>query len=232
MRSIWFLTLPLGCHSSSFLADDKQILEEQWRDWPQCARRVQDDRLKRIMEFLVQHPGDFRRAFALIDARVRRLYLAAFQSSVWNELLASHLRQACSSDTLGEVVIDGRPLPFLQRADQATLAAAQTGLPLPSARLHLTADPRRAWIEETVRKFGLELREMRVKYPRDSFFSKGSREALFAPSDTAWSAAPDDLYHGRYKLELRFRLPRGSYATLLLKTMAAYAGELSPSDAG
>ena len=229
-HALWLALAEPNEHDRPTQRDDKRALQEYWRDWPECVRRVQDARLRRIMEYLAGHPADFRRAFALIDVRIRRLHLAAFQSSVWNELLARHLRIACAPAVLQEVAVDGRPLPFLRDGDSAVVAAAQTDLPLPSARLHLAGDPRQDWIEQTVRDFGLELRQMRVKYPRDSFFSKGSRATLFVPSDVASSVAPDELYPGRHCLELQFCLPRGCYATILLKAMAAHAEVPGPSE--
>jgi tRNA pseudouridine13 synthase len=72
-------------------------------------------------------------------------------------------------------------------------------------------------IEQVVRANGLELRELRVKYPRDNFFSKGSRPALVEVGSVHREAANDDLYPGRHKLALAFDLPRGSYATMLVK---------------
>jgi tRNA pseudouridine13 synthase len=64
---------------------------------------------------------------------------------------------------------------------------------------------------------GIELRQIRVKYPRDTFFSKGERRAIFRPGELWSSPAGDEVYPRRQKLELRFTLPRGSYATILVK---------------
>jgi tRNA pseudouridine13 synthase len=90
-------------------------------------------------------------------------------------------------------------------------------LPLPSARLHMPPGPELDRVEQVVREHGLELRELRVKYPRDSFFSKGSRKALVEVGAVQPESAADDLYPGRHKLALAFDLPRGSYATMLVK---------------
>lgn len=217
-------------HDRSDQRDDKRVLQEHWGDWPECARQVREPRLRQIMDFLVQHPTDFRRAFALIEVRVRRFYLAAFQSGVWNELLARHLRTLCPPELLVDLVIEDRQLPFLRGCDPETATALQSELPLPSARLHLAGESQSEWIEQTVRSFGLELRQMRVKYPRDSFFSKGSRAALFTPSDVVAHAAPDELYPGRHSLRVQFRLPRGCYATVWLKALAAHVQLPGPSE--
>jgi tRNA pseudouridine13 synthase len=76
-----------------------------------------------------------------------------------------------------------------------------------------------ALITEVLGEFGLELRQLRVKYPRDSFFSKGHRAVSVAVANLVAEPAVDDLYAGRKKLSLRFDLPRGSYATILVKRL-------------
>ena len=116
-------------------------------------------------------------------------------------------------------------MPFFRGLDRETAQRFQKAqLPLPSARLHLDASnpaqaPVLALIIEVLAEFGLELRQLRVKYPRDSFFSKGQRAVSVAVGNLAAEPDDDDLYPGRTKLALRFDLPRGSYATILVKRL-------------
>jgi tRNA pseudouridine13 synthase len=105
----------------------------------------------------------------------------------------------------------------LDASQQAKLRAAR--LPLPSARIPHHEGPLRPLLDRVVAEAGLSLRDLRIKYPRDSFFSKGDRAALFQPGDLRWESDTDDLYAGRQKLTLRFDLPRGSYATILVKRL-------------
>jgi tRNA pseudouridine13 synthase len=72
-------------------------------------------------------------------------------------------------------------------------------------------------VTQALAPLGWQLRELRVKYPRDSFFSKGERAALVWPAKLQHQLAGDELYPGREKLTLAFELPRGSYATLVCK---------------
>jgi tRNA pseudouridine13 synthase len=69
----------------------------------------------------------------------------------------------------------------------------------------------------------MELREVRVKFPRDVFFSKGERAAVFCPNELKHVVATDELYAGRHRLTLHFTLPRGSYATILIKRVTGIA---------
>ncbi len=73
-------------------------------------------------------------------------------------------------------------------------------------------------------KHDLELKDLRVRYPRDSFFSKGLRAAVIPLETLAYSTSPDELEPSRHKLSLSFQLPRGSYATILVKRLTVVAG--------
>ena len=93
-------------------------------------------------------------------------------------------------------------------------------MPLPSARLHLEQGPLLDLYERVLAEQGLSLRELRVKYPRDSFFSKGERQAIVKPENLRIDRrGDDDLNPGRQRLTLEFILPRGAYATILVKRL-------------
>ena len=83
-------------------------------------------------------------------------------------------------------------------------------LPLPSARLHLEPGPLLDLYERVIGEQGLALRELRVKYPRDSFFSKGERQAVVKPRELRINlTGDDDLNAGRQRLTLAIRVPAG-----------------------
>jgi tRNA pseudouridine13 synthase len=198
----------------------KRILREQWNQWPECKRLLARSHRRSIVTFLADRPGDYRGAWARVNVDLRRLYLSAFQSELWNRLLAAQLRQTCAPSQLYDVTLKTQSVPFFHNLDEATSVALQgLQLPLPSARLKLDAGPLYDMAEQVVHDAGLEWRELRVKYPRDSFFSKGWRNAVAVPQDLTAEPADDELHPPRRKLTLRFVLPRGSYATILVKRL-------------
>lgn len=166
--------------------------------------------------------SDFRGAFARLKVDLRGLYLAAFQSFLWNRMLASFLRRNVAAERLVDVPLKLDPLPFFTGLDPSERERLHSvELPLPSARLHLEEGPMLSLIREVLADVQLELRELRVKYPRDSFFSKGSRAAVMSVRNLTHESAGDEVYPGRRKLTLAFDLPRGSYATILIKRLTA-----------
>jgi tRNA pseudouridine13 synthase len=202
----------------------KEILREHWGRWIECKAALDRSHRRSIVTYLADKPPDrpdYRGAFARIKVDLRGLYLSAFQSCLWNRLLDRYLRCELSPDRLLDVPLKLGPAPFFRQLDAETATRLQAAqLPLPSSRLHLEDGPMHALISELLGEYGLELRQLRVKYPRDSFFSKGQRAVAIPVGNLTGEATADDLYPGRKKLLLKFDMPRGSYATILVKRIS------------
>ena len=94
----------------------------------------------------------------------------------------------------------------------------QAQIPLPATRTKLPeSGPVRDAALEVVLGQGLAWEDLRVKHLKDVFFSKGFRPALFFAGGLTHETGPDPLYPGRRLLKLLFELPRGAYATLVVK---------------
>ena len=64
---------------------------------------------------------------------------------------------------------------------------------------------------------GWPLSEIKVRYPRDRFFSRANRQLVAQVNDLTWQFDADDLATSQHKLTFSFSLPRGSYATMVVK---------------
>jgi len=195
-----------------------------WGDWTACRKDAFRPVVRAAMDRLCRQPGDCRGAFVRIPQHERRLYLEAFQSFLWNRILAESIRTLFNPADLFDVEIARTSVPFY-RVDLSTEARERLNqpLPLPSARDRLEFGPLTELYERVAAEFGLECRTLRVKYPRDSFFSRGSRPAIFSPRSLSSEPANDEEHADRRKLLLRFELPPGCYATVLVKRLVEAA---------
>ena len=219
-RALWLALAEPNVHDSPDEQQQKAILRELWGKWPECKAALARSHRRSVITFLADKPvqPDFKRALALIRQDLRSIYLAAFQSDLWNGMLSALLQKLCPAESLVARKIGKRDLPFYSALDDSAKAMLRdTVLPLPSARLHLEDGRVKQLVEEVLAADGLELRQVRLKFPRDTFFSKGERPAIFFPSGVSHDVADDDIYRGKQKMTLRFELPRGAYATILVK---------------
>ncbi len=205
---------------------EKAILRGAWGDWKAAKARLPRSHARSLVTYLVDHPTDYRGAFARVRRELRSLYFSAFQSHLWNLTLAALIEATTRPDQRAMVEFKVATLPIHRGldADQAaTLGAAR--LPLPASRSELPEGPVGDVARAVALKFGFVWEDLRVKHLKDVFFSKGERPALFFAQGLTEESAADDLYPGRRKLKLAFELPRGAYATLVVKRVTDAASE-------
>jgi tRNA pseudouridine13 synthase len=200
---------------------EKAILRNHWGNWDRCAAELPRGPNRRLAEYLAQHPDDFCGAVDRLRPELRGLYLSAYQSHLWNRMLACWLRERLPAESLIDVPLRLGRYPMhrlLNPAQQLDLATLQ--LPLPSARLTLEAgDPRAALVDAVLAEEGLRLEQMKLQ-GMHMFFSRGERAALCLPEGLSWETGADELHTGKEKLVLSFDLSRGCYATLIVKRIA------------
>lgn len=226
-RTLWLALADPHPDDRSSDKKQKAILRDLWGRWVECKQALDRSHRRSIVTFLADKEAagkmiDFRGAFCNLNVDLRGLYLSAFQSALWNRMLTRRLKQNAAPESIIPFNLKSGPAcfvtSFLSESDPDP-PPLEEELPLPSARGKLEEGPTLDLIHEIVAEEGLEKRQLRVKYPRDSFFSKSSRRTVIAVPDLEVQSADDELYPGRNKVKLVFELPRGSYATILVKRL-------------
>ena len=198
---------------------EKEVLRELWNRWPEAKERLPRSHARSLVTYLVDHPTDYRGAFARVRRELRSLYFSAYQSYLWTLMLARLIERTTRPEQRTAVDFKVGTLPLhhgLDAVQAATLRAWQ--IPLPASRTPL---PLKGWdascCVEVLNPLGLTWEHLRVKHLKDVFFSKGHRPALFFARNLTHDLSNDELYAGRRKIALSFELPKGAYATLLVK---------------
>jgi tRNA pseudouridine13 synthase len=136
-------------------------------------------------------------------------------------MLARLLERLCRPEQLRplRLRLGTVPVPVGLDVDQRRVLADRT-LPLPSARLKLAPDdPDTELIRSVLSEEDLELGDLQVRGVRELFFSRGERSVLCVPQGARVVIGDDERHSGRRKAVLNFDLPRGAYATLIVKRL-------------
>ncbi|MBX3422423.1 MAG: tRNA pseudouridine(13) synthase TruD [Pirellulaceae bacterium] len=223
--ALWLAIAEPNSHDRPRERQQKEILRQSWGQWPRCKQGLDRSHRRSIVTYLVDHPTDFRRAIGLLRSDLRSLYVAAFQSALWNQWLSRIIAQRCG--TWGRhyhSAIGALALPNLQPDTGCTLVEelqwlSALQLPLPSARQHDWPPELVSVLDDVLAQYDLQRSQIRLKYPRDTFFSKGQRNCWLRPRDLQSHWTDDSINLDCLALSLSFDLPRGAYATMLIKQL-------------
>ncbi|MBA4188815.1 MAG: tRNA pseudouridine(13) synthase TruD [Planctomycetaceae bacterium] len=202
---------------------EKATLKLHWGDWPTLKAKLPRGHARSLVDYLVSHPTDFKGAVARLRPELQGLYLSAYQSYLWNRMLAAWLTRTLGAENLASVELKLGKVPVpIRLPDEKRAEWDSLTLPLPSSRVKLALDDALTpIIEEALKAEGLTLADVRIRGMEKPFFSKGDRPGCVRLANLSHDHEPDDVNPGTRKLILKFDLPRGSYATMLVKRVTA-----------
>jgi tRNA pseudouridine13 synthase len=198
----------------------KKCVIENWGHWGKCAGMGFGE-YGRLLAYLSQNRLAYHQALERIDRRFLVFVLNAYQSFLFNEVLARWLvLQAGEMPLLSLKYAFGeyRFFPSLPPGLAERLHAAR--LPVPGYDTECEDPAVRAILEEVLGEEKIALSDLRVRQMHRIQVGGVERAAVVIPEDfSATGSSPDELSPGKRKLVLRFFLTRGSYATILIKRL-------------
>jgi tRNA pseudouridine13 synthase len=207
----------------------KKFLAEHWGDWEKC-RTVKNREFQPIINYLVKHPKDFNGAIRQTNRKILELLIAAYQSFLWNEILAEllhslNLKLSIYPYSAGNFLFY-QTLPDSIRTYLATLS-----IPNPSPKTIFKSEKIEKITTDILWREGFVLKDLKMPIRvRGIFLKPFDRKALVFPEKlSAKEPAVDERYQGKLKLELDFFLPKGSYATILVKRLQIATGSVIDS---
>ncbi|MEW6516774.1 MAG: tRNA pseudouridine(13) synthase TruD [candidate division FCPU426 bacterium] len=211
-----------GIHTEDTKAakERKLKLREAWGDWPACLALAQTRWEREIFGLLARQPQDVDVALQRLSRETASLAVSAFQSLVWNETMRRWLSRRGWGERhytgkAGEYVFYGALAPedcsFLLGLD-VPLADARAAMPdAELGRIYADVLAERRLAPPDFGRFPL----------RQAYFKSAPRLAAVKPEAVSSETLADELYPRHKALRLAFTLPRGCYATMLLKRLFA-----------
>jgi len=205
--------------SSSDKKNKKRVAEiiSSWRNWEKCLELARGLTEKRIFRTLLLRPDDFLAALETIPREEIAMAYAAFGSFLWNELLRQLLREKIKD--LKEVQAESGIFLFWKRLDDKTLNYFENlKLPTPAARMQFPDDLTRELYLRLLEENNLKFSTFRTRALSRVFFRSFQRKVLLYPENLeSIETKEDELHSGKKALVLTFSLPRGAFATMLVK---------------
>lgn len=197
-----------------------RVLAARWGEWSSLATDLPPCPERRAIEVLARG-GAFREAFDALPNFTKTMAIEAYQSFLWNAT-ARRLVTMLGANENGSLLhaADDFGEMLFPQARQVDRAWREVDVPMlePEAVLHApAADAARTVMAEE----GIGLEDLRVPGLRRPAFGAAARSLFMsAAAFELGGAEPDDLGGGkRLKRRVNFDLPRGAYATVVLRAL-------------
>ena len=167
----------------------------------------------RCKEYLPQHPHDYVGALKTVPLRLLRLYLNAYQSYLWNETLAGFLRGKSSvateiSYSQGKFIFSKDIFPELE--------IPIVGFDYARKKNEKTEEI----IASLMQKEEITPEDFIIKQIPQLTLEGEMRKAFVEVKELMIGNAEEDEFHvEKKKVKVSFALPKGSYATMVIRAM-------------
>lgn len=208
-------------HDNKMAKKEKALLVQKWGDWTGLKSVLPRGHSKFLVEYLSFNPQDFKGAVERLRPELGGMYVTAYQSHLWNNILARWINFHFTADDVFLIKLKLGFYPVVRSASIANIKLMEEAfIPLPSSRLKMTNDdPFFKIINDVMLVEGLALEEMKIPGTRKLFFSKGERKAFYFPTNITHDVFDDQFNKGKKAVKIGFDLPKGAYATLLIKCL-------------
>jgi tRNA pseudouridine13 synthase len=185
-----------------------------------------------MMHYLVENPGDYAGSFSVLSPNIRKMFIHAYQSYVFNRIICKRIEKGLSLNlaSSGDILCfrnkEGLPDTSKMQASTDENVDGMNNL-LKRGRAFVTApligyesgfasgipgELEKEAFEETE----MSLEAFRMKQIPD-LASKGLRREILLHCKPEFVTSEDELNPGKSKVTLSFSLPKGSYATTVLR---------------
>lgn len=197
----------------------KLFFRQHWGDWAACLARAQTPMENQILSLLAAKPKAYIEALQMIPREELSLHFSAYQGFLFNELLRRVLLDL-GLDLAAVAGVAG-PYLFYRHLESGELARLKSlVLPLAAGRMEFPDSRSERLFAAILEERGINRGSFNLRKVRQAFFKSTPRNAVVFPGDLRSDhPEPDDLYPGKYKVRLCFKLPRGSYGTMLVKRL-------------
>lgn len=206
----------------------RRVAAEHWGDWERILRDTPRCREHAVFAHLAAMPDDLAGAIDRCDQKVMQLYVAAFQSHLFNQTLIRMIEARVPGEMLVPVGSKAGKLWFWRELPGEVAEAWQgLGVPLLAHDTEMGGFPDevRSAVAGALEAEGMELGELKVSGLRNVRLRGAVRPMVVRPEGLEIvGPVNDELNAGRLKLTVKFGLPKGAFATIVMKRLGLRDG--------
>jgi tRNA pseudouridine13 synthase len=185
-----------------------------------------------MMNHLIANPGDFAGAFLVLPKNLYRMFVHGYQSYIYNTILCRRIEKGLPLNEVleGDIVCfkNEHGLPDSSKTEQVTAETVNAmnrlikrnrafiTAPLPGYSTEFASGIPGEIEEAVLEELKVSLQGFNIeKVPEMS--SKGTRREVILQVEPKFDVVEDELNPGKSKAVIEFMLPKGSYATTVLR---------------
>ncbi|MCB9933431.1 MAG: tRNA pseudouridine(13) synthase TruD [Planctomycetes bacterium] len=208
-------------HRKQSLTDksNRRLADQLWGDWHALHKRMKRSPERALVEYLKSHPDDWAGCFERITPSLRNLFVAAYQSWLFNETLR---RMVEASAPFEHVKYKAGMFAFYRNLPEELLARwRDVELPLPGPGTRPDDFPDAApHLRAVLESEGISLEQLSLPDLERTGFKASTRRALLWPKDLQLGELQaDELNPGAEKVVVKFELGRGSFGTMVTRRL-------------
>ena len=219
-------------HDDSELKAFKTGLRESWGDWAACGDLAgRFGRHHSLFRHLRREPDNFAEAFRFIATRIRLIHLYAFQSHLWNRAVTEGVRGVTASEE--RILSSTSEGPLVQPVDPVRVTEAfGATFRLPGPKLEdVESEAQRRLFEQVLTGMELAPQDLALEGIPGFQLIGEDRPLVVVPRHLrVRPPIADPLNRGARMAELRFEMPRGAYATLVVQRLLGGLDEASEGE--
>jgi len=201
----------------------KQEIKRLWGDFeavlPFCKTKVERDIIKILLKG--KSKENMVKALNTIPKEELSMFFSAYQSYLWNKTLLLILPKY--AEDLYRV--KGKIMDYLiyKKIDDIKKFKDIRNMEIPtvSYKIPKVDENVNKAIEEVLKERGVTSSDFNLKKIRKSFFKSFMRKAVVFPENLFFTSfEKDEFYKGYEKIKIKFILPPGSFATMLVKSLS------------
>lgn len=197
----------------------KRFFIEHWKDWKACRERAVTEFEKCAFEALKAGEKNALSVLNAIPKEELSMYFSAYQSFLWNEVARAVIREKAGEVLTTADGIAGKYFFYDDLTPDAWQYLKNLSITTAAHNTKMPDDLCSNIYAKLLESRGVQKPMFNKLKIRKAFFKATGRLLIVWPKDLVLGSAADDLYPAKQKIVLKFTLPRGSYATMLIKRL-------------